>query len=298
MENNLIKKINFESLDFPKRLKKIKYCPKELYYRGNLEVLENKHILAVVGTRMMTSYGKRALRLLIPEIVKRNIAIVSGLARGVDVFAHKLTLENRGKAIGVLAGGLDQIYPSEHSDFADDIIRNGGLLISENCPGTKYLKQYFPARNRIISGVSDAVLLIEAKRKSGALITAKFAFSQARKVIVVPGNIFSKQSQGINDLFNKGALPAQSPEEILKILFGWKRLRAIKRSQNKDANAPSNLSSEEKLILNNIPFDLPITASLIIRQTKMSSAKVIAILTQLEIDNLIESGHNSGYIRI
>jgi DNA processing protein len=160
------------------------------------------------------------------------------------------------------------------------------------------LKQYFPARNRIISGVSDAVLLIEAKRKSGALITAKFAFSQARKVIVVPGNIFSKQSQGINDLFNKGALPAQSPEEILKILFGWKRLRAIKRSQNKDANAPSNLSSEEKLILNNIPFDLPITASLIIRQTKMSSAKVIAILTQLEIDNLIESGHNSGYIRI
>ncbi|MBM3256652.1 MAG: DNA-protecting protein DprA [Candidatus Moranbacteria bacterium] len=298
MEENRIKKISLESPDFPKRLKKIKHSPKELYYRGKLEVLNSEHILAVVGSRKITNYGKQVLRSLISEIAKRNVTIVSGLAFGVDILAHKLTLENGGKAVAVLAGGLDSIYPSEHTLYAEKIIETGGLLISENCPGTKYLKQYFPARNRIISGLSDAVLLVEAKNKSGALITAKFAFSQNRKVLAVPGSIFSEQSQGINNLFNKGAIPVQIAEDVLSVVFGWKRRMKKKRQGNVNLKILANLSAEEKIILESIPFDNPMTVNLIIRHTKLPPARVIAILTQLEINNLIESERSSGYIRI
>jgi DNA processing protein len=296
MKNDLIKKILPESSSYPERLKKIKYPPKELYYRGNLELLKEKYILAVVGTRKITDYGKQALRLLIPEIAKRNIVIVSGLALGVDILAHKLTLENGGLAVAVLAGGLDEIYPPEHYNFSEEILKNKGLIISENCPGTQYLRQYFPARNRIVSGLSDAVLIIEAKRKSGALITAEFAFSQNKKVLVTPGSIFSEQSQGTNNLMGKGAIPVQNPEEILKLIYGWKRTR--KNITKNNQNLPSNLSREEKNILGIIPFDIPLEVNNIIRQTEMSPAQVIALLTQLEIKNLIESDRSSTYIRI
>lgn len=296
MESNPIKIISYESQNFPLRLKKIKYPPKEIYYKGNPDILKNKYILAVVGTRNMTHYGKQVLKSLIPEIAKQGIVIVSGLARGVDIMAHKLTLESGGKAVAVLAGGIDKIYPSEHTLFSEEIIKTGGLLLSENCPGTSYLKQFFPARNRIISGLSDAVLLVEAKRKSGALITAKFAFSQNRKVLAVPGSILSGQSQGINDLFNKGALPVQTIEDIFKILYGWKRRRKIK-TQNNTSNNLSNLSREEKQILEHIPFDKAILLNTIIRETMQPTAKVTAIMTQLEIIGIVESS-DGGYIRL
>lgn len=223
MKDYRIKNISLGSADYSFKLKQIKHPPAKIYYMGNLEILRCQFALAVVGTRMITNYAKQVLKLLIPEIARRNIVIVSGLARGVDITAHKSALENGGKMIAVLAGGLDEIYPPEHALFAEEIIKSGGLLLSEHSPGTDYLRQYFPARNRIISGLSDATLVVEAKNKSGALITASFAFSQRRTVMAVPGSIFSPQSQGVNGLFKKGAMPVQCPEDILKYFFPKKR---------------------------------------------------------------------------
>ncbi|MFH1182867.1 MAG: DNA-processing protein DprA [Candidatus Moraniibacteriota bacterium] len=295
MKNDSIKTISIESTKYPFRLKQIKRPPKKLYYRGNLEILQKKYILAVVGTRLMTSYARQALRYLIPEVARREIVIVSGLARGVDAYAHKLTLENGGKAVVVLAGGLDDIYPPEHTLFAEEIIKAGGLLLSEHSPGTDCLRQYFPARNRIISGISDAVLVVEAKQKSGALITADFAFSQGRKVLAVPGSIFSEQSQGVNGLFQKGAIPVQSPEDLLKILFGWKNKRRIPRNEV-NSHKTISLASEEKQILEQVPYDKPAPLNLLIRNANLPAAKVIAVATQLEIKGLIESA-DGGYIK-
>jgi len=302
MKKNNIRKISSDSLNYPDRLKQIKYPPKELYYRGGLNLLKEKYVLAVVGTRKITGYGKQVLRFLIPEIARKNIVIVSGLALGVDGLAHKLTLENGGKAVAVLAGGLDEIYPPEHALFAEEIIKSGGLLVSENCPGTEYLRQYFPARNRIISGLADVTLIIEAKRKSGALITAKFAFSQGRKVLAVPGDIFSAQSQGVNNLFNERSIPVQNPEDILNVLFGRRpagNMGKGRRKASQNAASPqamAGLTVEEKQILKQIPYDKPVVISQIIRNTKLPAARVVAIATQLEINSLIESA-DGGYLR-
>jgi len=227
LEKFNINLVTLDSPEYPAKLKQIKNPPLVLYYKSKhvgagFKPAPTENMLAVVGTRRSTAYGKQALNSLLPAIVKRNIAIVSGLARGIDIQAHKITLEHNGKTIAVLAGGLDQIYPPEHKKFAEDIVEAGGAIISEHPPGTQYLRQYFPARNRVISGLSDAVLVVEAKEKSGALITADFAFSQEKKVLAVPGSIFSAQSRGVNGIFKKGALPVQKPEDILEALFGRK----------------------------------------------------------------------------
>jgi len=293
-EDIRVLKINYPK--YPTRLEKIEHPPKKLYYLGNPDILKNKYMLAVVGTRMITGYGKQALRYLIPEVARMNIVIVSGLARGVDVYAQKLTVENGGKTIAVMAGGIDEIYPSEHSLFANQIIESGGLIISEHEPGTQYLRQYFPARNRIISGISDAALIVEAKQKSGALITANYALKQNKKLLAVPGDIFSAQSQGVNGLFEKGAVPVQSPEDILKVLFG--RKRKITSGHTMHANATgTNLTLGEKQILEQIPYDKSVPLNRIIRKTGLPTAKVVAIATQLEIKGLIENS-GGGYVKL
>lgn len=281
-----IKFIEIPSPKYPKKLKKIKYPPKKIYYLGNLKLFKEKYYLAIVGTRNCTVYGKQVTKILIPEIANGGIVIVSGLAKGIDVFAHRLTFENKGKIIAVLAGGLDNIYPPEHKKFAEEVVEAGGLLISEHPPGTEYLRQYFPARNRIISGLADVVLVVEAKDKSGALITANFAFSQGRKILAVPGSVLSPQSRGVNTLFKKGAIPVQGTEDIFAALFG--RKRKILKSVEADRCAKSNLNKEEKKIFEIIPIKSSISLNKIIRKSNLTTAKVVSIITQLELKGIVE----------
>lgn len=287
-----------EPKDYCHNLRSIKHLPKKLYFLGNKLIFKEKYFLAVVGTRRATHYGRRALRHILPEIVQKKIVIVSGLAKGIDILAHETALEYNCPTIAVLAGGLDQVYPPEHKKIAKEMVDKGNIIISENPPGTQYLRQYFPARNRIISGISDATLVIEAGIKSGALITANFAFSQGRKVLALPGSIFSEQSQGVNGLFKRGALPAQSPEDILEALFG-------RRSRSKRVETPQcgvstkngiSFTPEENKILEYISYDKPIPINFIIRQSDFSAAKAIAILTQMEIKGLVELV-DGGYIK-
>lgn len=210
-------KINMNSKYYPERLKNIDDAPKELYCLGNLELLNYKNNIAMIGSRNCSSYGERAAKDFAYNLAKEDICIVSGLAKGIDSFSHIGALNAKGKTIAVLGSGLDNIYPKENMKLVESIIKNNGLVISEYPLGTKPLKQHFPARNRIISGLSDSILVVEARKNSGTNITVDFALEQGKDVFVIPGNIYSKTSDGTNFLITEGAIPVLSYKDILKM---------------------------------------------------------------------------------
>lgn len=254
MEKNEIDIISIKDEKYPKILKEIYDPPISLYCKGNMEIL-NKKAIAIVGCRDATDYGKKASKYFAYNLAKQGINIISGLAKGVDSYAHigvnqietvdsyihtganqiKIvdkgtrkaehiyvekveSVDNNkkcGKTIAVLGNGLDTIYPKENEILANQIIENGGAIISEYALGTKPEKINFPARNRIISGISKGVLVVEAKEKSGTLITVDFALEQGRDVFVVPGNINSLNSVGTNFLIKQGAKLVTHYSDIL-----------------------------------------------------------------------------------
>ncbi|MEI3395180.1 MAG: DNA-processing protein DprA [Clostridia bacterium] len=213
MEENNIKIINICEKNYPQLLKEIYDPPVSLYVKGNIEILNSKNI-GIVGCRECTEYGKKAAKYFAYNLAKQNINIVSGLARGVDSYAHLGSLST-GRTVAVLGNGLDMIYPKENIELANAIIRRGGAIISEYPCGTNPDKMNFPARNRIISGMSKGIIVIEAKEKSGTLITVDFALEQGREVFVVPGNINSINSVGTNDLIKQGAKLVTTYSDII-----------------------------------------------------------------------------------
>ena len=212
MNENNIKIININEREYPQALKEIYDPPISLYVKGNIEKLNNKNI-GIVGCRECTEYGKKSAEYFAYNLSKQNINIESGLAKGIDSYAHLGSL-NTGNTIAVLGNGLDIIYPKENLELANEIIKRGGTIISEYPCGTKPDKMKFPARNRIISGISSGIIVIEAKEKSGTLITVDFALEQGRDVFVVPGNINSINSVGTNDLIKQGARLVTTYEDI------------------------------------------------------------------------------------
>lgn len=210
-------KIDLDSKWYPEKLKNISSPPKQLFCLGNLELMNRKSI-AMIGSRNYSDYGKRATKEFTEGLAKNDICIVSGLAKGIDAFAHSGCLSIGGKTIAVLGSGLDVIYPKENTQLYHDIIAKDGLIISEYSLGTKAEKQHFPARNRIISGLSDGVLVIEARKNSGTNITVDFALEQGKDVFVIPGNIYSKTSDGTNFLIKEGAIPVTSYKDVLQLM--------------------------------------------------------------------------------
>ncbi len=202
--------------DYPQCLRECFCPPLVLYYAGKRELLSDKK-LAVVGARNMTPYGQAALRQLLPPIVAQNITIVSGLARGIDGAAHRLTLKHDGNAIAVIGNGLDRFYPRENADLQNMIVQSG-LLLTEYPLGTGPLPFHFPERNRIIAGLATACLVVEARQKSGSLITANIAVQENRNVLAVPGSIMQPLSKGCNELIAEGARPALNASDILEEL--------------------------------------------------------------------------------
>ncbi|WP_066365005.1 DNA-processing protein DprA [Neobacillus fumarioli] len=200
---------------YPQYLKEIYQPPWVLFAKGDVSLLEVEPKLAVVGSRQATQYGKNAIRMLFPELIKSGVLIVSGLAKGIDALAHEYAMKNGGKTIAVIAGGLYHIYPKENLKLALEMMKSG-LILSEYPPDTKPLKWHFPARNRIISGMSRGTLIVEAKRKSGSLITANYAVHEGREVFSLPGSIFNPYSIGANELIQQGAKLVISAEDILE----------------------------------------------------------------------------------
>jgi DNA processing protein len=216
-KSNKVHVITIFDKEYPESLKQIYQPPWVLFAKGNLSLLEAEPKLAVVGSRQGTQYGKTAIRQIFPHLIDKDVVIVSGLARGVDTFAHTCTLDLKGNTIAVIAGGLDHIYPKENKDLAQEMMKTQ-LVVSEYPPSTKPEKWHFPARNRLISGLSFGTFIIEANQKSGSLITANFAVNEGREVFALPGSIFNPFSKGTNELIQQGAKLVTSAEDILEEL--------------------------------------------------------------------------------
>ncbi|WP_407938527.1 DNA-processing protein DprA [Niallia nealsonii] len=214
-KHNGITAITYFDSRYPKLLKEIYQPPWVLYTKGDASLMNMPKKLAVVGSRLATNYSHQVIEKLMPDLVQNGIIIASGLAAGVDTLAHKATMANGGKTIAVIAGGLFQIYPKQNIPLAREMMKKH-LIISEYPPLSKPMKWQFPMRNRIISGICNGTLVMEAKRKSGSLITANFALNEGRDVFAIPGSIFSPFSVGANELIKAGAKPVLSAEDILE----------------------------------------------------------------------------------
>lgn len=216
MENMKIEVVTCDDTYYPTNLKQIYDFPICLYYKGNINLLNNTVKIAIVGSREYSDYGKIVAENFAYKLSKENITIVSGGARGIDSFSHWGAIKAGEKTIAVLGNGLNYIYPPENKQLQENIIKNNGLLVSEYIIGTKPSKYTFPKRNRIISGISDGVLIIEAKQKSGALITADFALEQGKNIYAIPGNINKINSIGTNELIKQGAKIVTNIKDILE----------------------------------------------------------------------------------
>ena len=280
--------LKIEDGDYPKLLKKIANPPKLLYIRGNL--LRNEACFGMVGSRRCSDYGKEIAFSIAKDLAKAGITIVSGMAKGIDTFSHQGALDGKGRTIAVFGTGLDEksIYPKENIKLARKIIEKGGCLISEYPLGTRGKKQNFPERNRIISGMSLGTLVVEAKSKSGALITAALAQKQQRKVFAVPGSLHSLNSKGPHLLIKKGAKLIEKADDILKELnlFTPKQIFAKKIKGD---------SLEENLILKVLKEgSLPINK--IIEKTNLPTQLVSSTLSLMEIEGKVKNLGGNVYV--
>ncbi len=220
-QKNGIQLLTYLDKLYPEKLKTISSAPALLYICGeNHEtILKQEYSVAIVGTRTPTPYGEAVTKKIVTELSKRDIVVISGMARGIDSLAHQTALDHQGMTIAVLGCGLDIVYPPENKELMRKIMKHG-LILSECPPGTQPYKTYFPARNRIISGLSDCVAVMEASKKSGTMITAGYAGDQGRDLFAVPGSIFSTHSSGTNQLIQDGACVLCEVEDMLwKIPF-------------------------------------------------------------------------------
>jgi len=276
-----IKTITIKDKSYPKLLKEIKDPPEILYFRGELN--PNEQCFAVVGTRMFSPYGKQVALEIAGDLAEAGLTIVSGLAPGIDTFAHTATVERNKRTIAVLGTGADEksIYPQSNLKLAQRILETGGCLISEYPPGTPGSKFTFPQRNRIISGLSFGVLVVEAKQKSGALITANWARKQERKIFAVPGSVHSLNSKGPHYLIKTGAKLVENANDILKelnLFLSVSDTDRIVKGENEEENLILEALKEEALYIDKI-----------IEKTKLSAAKVASTLAILEIKGKVRN---------
>jgi len=278
---NQIQTITTDNKNYPESLKKIEASPKVLHFKG--QITPTKNCFAIVGTRRCSSYGKQIAFQIAKELAQSGFIIVSGLASGIDTYAHLGALDADKRTIAVLGTGLDEkyIYPQENIKLAQKIVENNGCLISEYPPETHGTKFTFPQRNRIISGLSLGVLVIEAKQKSGALITASWTKKQNKKIFAIPGSINSLNSKGCHQLIKQGAVLVESADDILKELDFKK--------QKLDINKEIHLNTKQEILIIQVLQQGPLYIDEIIKQTALSSTQVFSVLTILENENKIKN---------
>ena len=313
-----VKKINlcsFVDEDYPPILKEISLPPAIFYYRGILEPFAER--IAMVGTRHCTPYGKNVATKISEELAKAGITVVSGAAVGIDTFSHQGAMKF-GRTVAVLGCGINFRESFDKQKFLDEIVENGGLVLSEFEPTMQPQKGTFPTRNRIIAGLSRGVIVVEAGQKSGALLTANFAADFSRDVFAVPGNIFSEKSDGCHNLIHDGGNLITSAKDVLnfynftseKNLFvdsenlsdkkvSDKNISEEKKSAKKILTSPPvTLDEIEKKVLNLIPFDENITVDEILLQAdELEPNEISEILLKLEVKKVIQE-NDATYIRI
>lgn len=278
-------------LAYPPLLKEIYSPPKKLYVRGNVEVLRSSNLLGVVGSRRSNLYGKQACDLVLPPLVRAGVVLVSGLAHGIDSLAHLACVAEKRPTIAVLGSGPDDkcLYPESNRKLARAILENGGALVSEYPPGTSARPGRFPVRNRIIVGLCRAVLVVQAAKKSGSLITARLTLESNRDLYAVPGPITNDLSIGTNQLIKAGASPVTEARDLLEI-FG------LTPAVSLDLQPSLILTAPQQKIMKNIS-DSPVHIDLIAQHAQLPPEEVSLTLIQLELDGYIENVGNMKYVR-
>jgi DNA processing protein len=281
--------LTWDDAGYPANLREIDAAPPVLYVRGELQPADVMAV-AVVGTRRASAYGREVTHLAATELAHNNITVVSGLALGIDTVAHRATLDGGGRTIAVLGSGVDQVYPLQNRELADAIVANGAL-VSEYPIGTRPEANNFPPRNRIISGLSRGVVIVEASQRSGALITAEFAAEQGREVFAVPGSILHPGSAGCNGLIRQGATPFLSVNDVLDQL----NFATLSTQTSVRQSTPTD------------PLEAQVMALLaqeachideLVRRMALPSSQVSSLLTLLELKGLVRQTGGMTYIKL
>ena len=271
---------------YPECLKEISNPPLKLYYKGNLDLVKEERLIAVVGTRNPSSYGKLCCEYMVKKMTSANITIVSGFAKGIDSIAHKTSLLTDGKTIAVIASGLDIVYPASNLSLYREI-EEKGLILSEYEAGVKPFKFNFPQRNRIIAGLSKGTIVVESKDRGGSLITADLALEFNRDVYAVPGDVFSEYSKGCNNLIRDSR--AKSLSNINELLedYSW---------EVEEKNDSNKYTKNQILILNCLSSEKNLDG--ILAETKIKETEILAELMTLEIMGVIKSITGGRYKKI
>jgi len=274
----------FLDAEYPTRLKNCDDAPVLLFYKGNAD-LNAVRMVAIVGTRLATPYGRLITEQLVAGFAKYEVTVVSGLALGIDIIAHKASLKQQVPTIGVLAHGLDRIYPSDHKPVAEKIVKHGGLLTefpSKTIPD----RENFPSRNRIVAGMTDATIVVESASKGGALITADIANSYNRDVFAIPGKVGDKYSEGCHELIrNNKAMLVESAEQVAELL-NWNDQPAAQPLQLKFFH---ELKDEEKVLVKLLQENGKQAIDNLMLQSKMPASRVSSVLLNLEFAGLLRS---------
>ena len=290
LEKNEIKALTLMSEEYPALLKQIYDPPLVLFVKGDVSVLGHEKKLAVVGTRRPTRYGNTACVEVCEGLALNGVCIVSGMARGIDSCAHSAALQNKTPTIAVLGCGVDVVYPRENKKMYEEILESGAV-ISEYPMGTQPLPGFFPARNRIISGMSRGVLVVEAADKSGTLITIEYAQSQGREVLAVPGNITSEKSMTPNKLIRDGAAVVLSHEDVLS-WFSWEQTTPAGQKSRPEIHQLTiqELSVVKELERGEIRFDE------LLADTDFSAPQLTSMLVTMEIKGVIDKLPGNKYV--
>ncbi len=293
VKKNRVKVVTFKDENYPSNLLSIYDPPPLLFFKGDIE-REDRNAVAIVGSRSASPYGRRITERIGRELAKRKITIVSGLARGIDSISHQAALKENGRTIAVFGSGVDIIYPGENRKLAERI-QSCGAIISEFFLGTKPEAPNFPRRNRLISGLSLGVVIVEAGTRSGALVTAGWAIEQNREVFAIPGNLGAKNSEGTNSLIKQGAKLVTSVEDILEEL----NITLVGNGSSSPVQAEQDLSclsSKEKKIFK-LLSDEPYHIDKISAQAHVNISEALSVLLSLELKGLAKQLSGKMFVR-
>ncbi len=284
--------LTLDHQEYPALLREIFAPPPVLFIRGDVSVFK-KHGIGIVGTRRPSAYGRNAARFLADGLARADIAVVSGMARGIDTAAHTACLDAGTPTIAVFGCGIDRVYPAENKGLAERIIACGAV-VSEFPPGTRPERYNFPRRNRIISGLSAGVIVVESAKRGGALISAEYALQQGREVFAVPGTIFSDQSIGTHELLRAGATPVRDADEVLEGISAVSN-RAV-RPVVSETTSIEFLSSEERSLFEALSTE-PLHMDILSEKTEIAIETLMTVLLNLELRGMIKQLPGNQFVR-
>lgn len=295
LEDKQINMVLFNDENYPIKLKECNNAPIALFYKGNIVSLNHYRSVAIVGSRSCSYYGENLSEIISRELCEKEVSIISGMAKGIDSFAHFGALKNNGFTCAVLGCGVDIIYPKQNKELYEEIIRRG-CVVSEFLPGTKPFSYNFPLRNRIISGLSEAVIVVEASERSGSLITATYALDQGRDVFSVPGSILSENSKGTNKLIKEGAFPLTSVEDVCNLL----NIEYNSKGKDKTRVDKEDIIKLDKIEnkIYSILNETPMCIDDILKYSNVDIKQLYEVLFELQLKNRITCLSGNYYVRI